>query len=169
MVTLMGVILHDPEKGTSINDGVSAKIDELAAEYPGLKGKSYAFAFMFGADQIQAFGSATDGAAQLFSELGLQVAPALAEQSATTGQPRFPISTENIPMLNSDLLVVSASTPELEQRLVGLPSYSNLDAVRGGAVALLSPADITALNEPSPSSIPYAFDTMRPALAAAAG
>ncbi|WP_252342228.1 ABC transporter substrate-binding protein [Rhodococcus sp. 14-2483-1-2] len=168
MVTLMGVILHEPDKGREIVAGVDADIADLAAEYPGLSGKSYAFAFMYGPDQIQAFGSATDGAAQLFSSLGLVVAPALAEESARTGQPRFPISTENVPLLNSDILVISASTPELEDRLVGLPSYGNLDAVKNAAVSLLSQTDITAINEPSPTSIPYVFDKMRPALEAAA-
>ncbi|SNT49165.1 ABC transporter substrate-binding protein [Rhodococcoides kyotonense] len=168
MVTLMGVILHEPAKGQSIVDDVNTDVADLAAEYPGLAGKSYSFAFMYGPDQIQAFGSATDGAAQLFSTLGLVVAPALADETAKTGQPRFPISVENVPLLNSDLLVMSASTPELEERLVGLPSYANLDAVRSGAVSLLSQTDITAINEPSPTSIPYVFDKMRPALAAAA-
>jgi iron complex transport system substrate-binding protein len=167
MVTLMGVILHEPDKGQSIIDDVNTDIAGLASEYPGLAGKSYAFAFMYGPDQIQAFGSATDGAAQLFSTLGLVVAPALADESAKTGQPRFPISVENVPLLNSDLLVMSASTPELEDRLVGLPSYADLDAVTNGAVSLLSQTDITAINEPSPTSIPYVFDKMRPALAAA--
>ncbi|GEE02183.1 hypothetical protein nbrc107696_26290 [Gordonia spumicola] len=38
MVTLMGTILHQPEKATEIIDGVNSKISALATEFPKLKG-----------------------------------------------------------------------------------------------------------------------------------
>ena len=72
--------------------------------------------------------------------MGLTIAPKLAAQSKKTGQPRFPISAENLPWLESDLLIIAAQTDELRDRL----------------------------GEPSPNSIIYAFGVMKPALAAAA-
>lgn len=167
MVTLMGTILHEPEKAKQIIAGVDSKIGDILKEFPGLRDKTYAFAYMYGPDQISAFGAANDGAGKLFSSLGLKVAPKLADQSAKTREPRFSISAENIPWLNADLLVMAAQTPELQKRLEGLPGYRNLDSVRSGAVALLSPTAITGLNEPSPNSIEYSFEQMKPALAAA--
>ena len=168
MVTLMGTILHQPDKAKQIIADVDAKIGDIRKEFPGLNGKTYAFAYMYGPDQISAFGDASDGAGKLFSSLGLKVAPRLAQQSAKTKEPRFSISAENIPWLNADLLVMAAQSPELRKRLEGLPGYRNLKAVRSGAVAMLSPAQIAGLNEPSPNSIPYAFEQMKPALSAAA-
>ena len=100
--------------------------------------------------------------------MGLTIAPKLAAQSKKTGQPRFPISAENLPWLESDLLIIAAQTDELRDRLESLPGYKNLSSVKAGAVSMMSQMQITALNEPSPNSIIYAFGVMKPALAAAA-
>lgn len=167
MVTLMGTILHQPDKAKEIISGVDAKIAGLGAEFPGLKGKTYTFAYLYGADQMSVLGDESDGAAQLFSSLGLKMAPRLVAQSNKVGQPRFQVSAENLPLLNSDLLVTASQTPELQERIEGLPGFRNLDSVKRGAVAMLSTVQITGLNEPSPNSIPYAFDQMKPALEAA--
>lgn len=168
MVTLMGTILHQPEKATEIIDGVNSKISALATEFPKLKGKTYAFAYVYGSDQISVLGDEKDGAAKLFSGLGMKIAPALIRESVKSGQPRVQLSTENINLLDADVLVIASQTPKLQDRLVALPGYRNLRAVKDDAVAMMSIVQITGLNEPSPSSIPYAFAQMRPALAAAA-
>ncbi|MDL9946660.1 ABC transporter substrate-binding protein [Gordonia sp. ABSL11-1] len=167
MVTLMGTILHQPDKATEIIAGVTAKVHEITTEFPGLRGKTYSFAYLYGSDQISVLGDASDGAAKLFTSLGLTMAPQLIRQSSRAGQPRFQVSTENIPMLSSDLLVMAAQTPALQERMEALPGYRNLRSVRTGAVAMMSTVQINGVNEPSPNSIPYAFEQMRPALAAA--
>lgn len=169
MVTLMGTILHQPDKATEIIAGVDAKIAAVADAYPGLKGKTYAFAYMFGSDQLSVLGDPDDGAGQLFTSLGLTMAPRIAQQTQTTGQPRFQISAENLGWLNADLLVMATQTDDLRRRLDGLPGYRNLDSVRSGAVAQLDTVQITGLNEPSPNATVYVLDQIRPALARAAG
>lgn len=69
--------------------------------------------------------------------------------------------------MESDLLIIAAQTDELRDRLESLPGY-NLSSVKDGAVSVMSQMQITALNEPSPNSIIYAFGVIKPALAAAA-
>ncbi|GAC70036.1 ABC transporter substrate-binding protein [Gordonia soli] len=167
MVTLMGTILHQPDKAKEIINGVDEKISSIKEEYPGLEGKTYAFAYIYGSDQISVLGDESDGAAKLFSSLGLKIAPRLVRESTKTGQPRIQISAENLPWLNADLLVIAASTPQLQKRFEGLPGYKNLSSSKKGANSMLSTVQITGLNEPSPNSIPFAFDQMKPALAAA--
>ncbi|WOC12983.1 ABC transporter substrate-binding protein [Gordonia sp. MP11Mi] len=167
MVTLMGTILHQPEKAKEIIGGVDAKIKALADEFPGLKGKTYSFAYLYGSDQISVLGDESDGSAKLFSQLGLKMSPTAVRESKKTGQPRFQISTENVNLLDSDFLVAASQTPKLQERVEGLPGYKSLTSVKTGAVAMLSTLEITGLNEPSPNSIPYAFDHMKPALKAA--
>lgn len=169
MVNLMGMILHQPEKAKEIISGVDAEIAAIAGEFPGLKGKTYTFGFLYGSDQISVLGSESDGAAKLFTQLGLKMSPTAIGESNKTGQPRFQISTENINLLDSDLLVAASQTPKLQQRVEGLPGYKSLTSVKNGAVAMLSTLEITGLNEPSPNSIPYAFEQMKSALKAAAG
>lgn len=168
MVNLMGTILHQPEKAKEIIDGVDSKIKAIADEFPGLKDKTYTFAYLYGSDQISVLGDESDGAAKLFTQLGLKISPKATAQSTKTGQPRFQVSTENINLLDSDLLVAASQSPKLQQRAEGLPGYKGLKSVRSGAVAMLSTVEITGLNEPSPNAIPYAFDHMKPALKAAA-
>lgn len=167
MVTVMGTVLRQPDKAKQIIAGVDEKIASIKSEYPGLAGKTYSFAYMYGPDQISAFGDSSDGAGRLFSSLGLTIAPRSAAESQRTGQPRFGISLENIPVLDANLVVLAAQNAELRKRLQSLPGYRDLPAVRSGAAVLLSQTQIAGLNEPSPTAIPYVLDQMKPAFAAA--
>lgn len=168
LVSLMGTLLRQPAKAKEITDGVNAKISDVKKEIPGLPGKSYAMAYLYSTDQIQVMADPNDGAGYLFNELGMVVAPKLLAEYEKTKNPRFPISTENVPMLDGDLLVVTATTPALAKALPKLPGYSSLTSVEKGAVAQLSVADISGLNQPSPLSIPYLLDELTPALKKAA-
>ena len=164
LVTLFGTITHRTDQAKEITDRVNGKIDQIKIDLPGLKGKSYALAYMFSSDQIQVMADPNDAAGILFSQLGMEVAPKIAAQYAQKREARFPISTENVPMLESDFLAITAQTDQLRNELRKLPGYATLSAVKDGAVANLSVAEITGLNQPSPLSIPYLLDQMRPQL-----
>lgn len=168
LVTLFGTITHNADKGKEIIDSVNSKIDQVKKDLPGLADKTYSLAYMYAFDQIQVMADPTDGAGILFGQLGLKVAPKLAAEFAKTGQPRFPISTENVPMLEADLLVITTGNDDMKKELVELPGYKNLTAVKNGAVSYLTVAQITGLNQPTPLSIPYMLDTLRPQLEKAA-
>ncbi|ALG86101.1 ABC transporter substrate-binding protein [Gordonia phthalatica] len=168
LVKLMGTLLHDDAKAQQITDDVNGKIADLKKSLPGLAGKTYAMAYMYSADQIQVMADPNDGAAYLFNELGMTVAPKLLAQFQKTKNPRFPISTENIPMLDADVLIITANTPALKKALAKLPGYSDLTSVRSGAVANMSLADISGINQPTPLAIPYLLDKLEPAFAKAA-
>jgi iron complex transport system substrate-binding protein len=49
-----------------------------------------------------------------------------------------------------------------------IPGYADLPAVAAGAALEMDYAAAVALNTPTPLSIPYALDLLRPALEAAA-
>ncbi|WP_238404246.1 ABC transporter substrate-binding protein [Gordonia desulfuricans] len=169
MVTLMGTILHEPEKAQQIIAGVDDKISGIAREYPGLQGKTYSFAYMYGSDQFSVLGDPNDGAGKLFSSLGLSMAPRVIAQAQSTGEPRFALSVENLGWLDSDLLVIATENEGLRKRLVGLPGYKNLRSVKSDAVTQMTQMSVTGLNEPSPGATVYVLDQLRPALARAAG
>jgi iron complex transport system substrate-binding protein len=168
MVTFMGTVLRQPDKAKEIIDGVQGKIDGIKQDHPGLNGKTFALAYMFTNTQIQVFGDPNDGAATLFSDLGMAMAPTLLQTFQKNGEPRFPISTENIPQMNADLLVVTANSPQMKSTLEGLPGYKNLTSVKDNAVSWLSVAEISGINQPSPLSLPYVLDKITPAFDAAA-
>ncbi|WP_139026098.1 ABC transporter substrate-binding protein [Gordonia neofelifaecis] len=168
LVSLMGTLLREDGKAKEITAGVNKQIADVKQELPGLAGKTYAMAYMYSTDQIQVMADPNDGAAYLFNELGMKIAPKLLAQYEKTKNPRFPISTENVPMLEGDLLAVTANSPALKDALHKLPGYSSLTSVQNGAVSELSVADISGLNQPTPLSIPYLLDEMKPALTKAA-
>ncbi len=167
-VQLLGVVLRQPDKATEIVNDVQGRIDTIKQANPGLAGKTFTFAYMFSADQIQVFGDPRDGAATLFSDLGLTIPRRLQDIATQQKLPRFPISTENVPQLDSDLLVIAAGTPQLAKQLKTLPGYAQLASVRENAVAELDLTSISALNLPSPLSVPYVLDQLTPAVQAAA-
>ncbi len=163
-VTLFGTLTRETDKAEKITAGVDGRIEKVKSDLPGLRGKTYSLAFMFSSEEIQVMADPTDGAGVLFASLGLEVAPKLAAEFAENKQPRFPISTENVPMLDADMLAVTASNQALKRQLVRLPGYSSLRAVRSHAVAELSLAEITGLNQPTALSIPHMLDVLRPVL-----
>ncbi|WP_279107136.1 ABC transporter substrate-binding protein [Gordonia paraffinivorans] len=167
MVTVMGTVLHQPDKAAEIIEKTNDDIKAISAEFPGLAGKTYALAFMYGNDQLSVLGDPNDGAAKLFSELKMTMAPRLVDEFRNTGNPRFGLSTENIPMLDADVLVVATATPQQAETLRKLPGYKNLKSVQSGAVAFLTQSQITGLNAPSPNSIPYVLDLLKPAFGSA--
>ena len=168
MVTVMGTVLHQPEKAQQIIDDLDGKIAGLAEKNPGLKGKTFSIAYLYGSDQISALGKADDGAGQLFSALGLDVAPRLAQEAETTGRARFAVSPENLGWLDSDVMVMGVQNDDLRKRLEAMPGYKDLRSVKKGGVSLLSQLQITGLNEPSPGATAYALDQVTPALENAA-
>ncbi|MFT4086351.1 MAG: ABC transporter substrate-binding protein [Gordonia sp. (in: high G+C Gram-positive bacteria)] len=169
LVTLFGTVTRQPDKAKEIIDGVNAKVTKIATDLPGLKGKTYALAYMFSSEQIQVMADPTDGAGEVMASLGLVVAPKLAAEAKKQNQSRFPISTENVPMLDADLLVITASNDNLQKQLEKLAGYSTLKSVKSGALADLSVAEITGLNTPTPLSVPYVLNVMYPALQKASG
>ena len=67
-------------------------------------------------------------------------------------------------MLDADLLLILTNGADVND----IPGYDLLPAVQDGAVAVLDIAGVTGLNTPSPLSIPYSLELIRPALEAAA-
>ncbi|ORM27003.1 ABC transporter substrate-binding protein [Williamsia sp. 1135] len=168
MVVFMGTVLREPEKAQQIIDGVNSKIDGIKKANPGLQGKSFALAWILTNDQIQVFGDPADGAAEVFTSMGMTMAPELQKIFERDGQPRFPISTENVPELQSDMMILAANSPALNEKMKTLPGYSNLTSVKKNAVAELSVAEVSAINQPSPLSLPFVLEKMTPAFENAA-
>lgn len=164
LVTLFGTITNKADKAKEITDQVNGAIDQVKTDLPGLDGKTYSLAYMYSSEQIQVMADPSDGAGVLFGQLGMKVAPKLEAAFAKNKQPRFPISTENVPMLESDYLVVTTGNEAMQSELVKLPGYKNLTSVKNGAVSNFSLAEITGLNQPTPLAIPYLLDQMRPQL-----
>ena len=153
-----------PSSAATLISDADEQAAALAAELPGLEGKTYALANYVPGDAIYVVADPEDGAATLFAQLGLAIDPdllALADGEAG----RVTLSLERVGDLDADLLILLTNGADPNE----VPGYAGLPAVQSGAVSVLDVATITGLNTPTPLSVPYALEAIRPALDAAAG
>jgi iron complex transport system substrate-binding protein len=164
LAKVAGVLVGDPTKADALIADSEAHTAALATELPGLAGKTYAMANYVPGAAITVVADPEDGSAKVFSELGLEIDPdLLAIADGATG--RVDISLERIDELDADLLIMLTNGAEPGE----IAGYGALPAVQRGAVAILDLAEVVGLNTPTPLSIPYSLDAIRPALEAAAG
>lgn len=161
-----GTVLRKDGEATKIETSINDQIASIKKDNPNLAGKTYSFAAFQSPTMITLLADNNDGAASLFNELGLSFPQAQLDRAKAEGVPRFQVSPENVQILDSDLLVIAATTDELKTTLQNLPSYKSLTSVKNGAVAWMAYVDIFGLNTPSALSIPALLDTLTPAFAA---
>ena len=158
-----GKVLGDEDGAQSLVDEYDTFVAGLAEELPGLEGKDYVLVNFVAGDALYVVADPEDGASQLFAELGMAIDPEILGEAAGSGG-RLQLSLERADMLDSDLLLLLTNGADPEQ----IPGYAQLPAVQNDAVALLELAVATGLNTPTPLSVPWALEEIRPALEAAA-
>ncbi len=164
IATAAGEVLGKQDEAATLIADLDQLSADIAAELPGLQGKTYALANYVPGDQIYVVADPNDGAATLFAQLGLSIEPDLLAIANGAGG-RVSLSLEQISELDADLLIMLTNGADPDD----IPGYDNLPAVQTGAVALLDLPTVIGLNTPTPLSIPYSLDAVRAALEAAAG
>lgn len=159
LVRQAGEFLNDPDRAEKVIAEAQAPVAQTAKDLPGLKDKTFVLAMYIVGDSMYLVGDKSDGASVFFQELGMQMFPPLAEENARTGQVRVKVSTERVDLLRSDLLTFLINGGD-ESALNDIPGFSELP----GTVAILDYPTIVALNVPTPLSIPYALNALRPYL-----
>lgn len=162
-VTVLGKVLRDEEKATEVIAGVHAEIDAVKQRYPNLDGKTFLTCMLTGPAQLMVLADGNDGSAEMFNRLGLSIPRNIADQAPSGG--RLALSPERLDELTSDLLMCGAM-PQFEEKFKQLPGYNELPAVRSGGIAFLDTATISAINTPTPLSVPYLLKDLDPTLAA---
>lgn len=164
LATAAGEFLGDPDAATELIADVQQRSTDLSAELPGLEDKTYAFAnYVASGNSIYVVADPDDGASQLFAQLGIEIDPdLLAMDGADTG--RLQLSLERIGDLDADILMILLNGTDTAD-IVG---WTELPAVQSGAVVIMSYEDAVGLNTPSPLSVAYLLENIRPALEVAA-
>lgn len=162
-VEVLGRVLADPARAEQVIGDVEQQVADLAAEFPGLAGKTYALANYVPGDSIWVVADPEDGASELFKALGMHTPQPLLDAAAGAAG-RVQLSLEQVSMLEADLLAILPNGGDPGD----LPGYADLTSVRTGAVAEMVFADVVGINTPTPISVPYVLDLLRPALEAAA-
>jgi iron complex transport system substrate-binding protein len=159
MVRTLGEVLDEPDRADDVIADVEAGVQAVADELPGLRGKTYVAANYVAGDGIYVVADPDDGASKLFYELGMEIDPdilALDEQAVG----RVQLSLEQAGLLDADLLAILTNGADATE-LVG---WEQLPAVQRGTVVDMAFADIVGVNTPTPLSIPYVLELLRPAL-----
>ena len=158
-----GKVLGDEAAANALIEDVDGQVAAVAEDLPGLDGKTFALVNYVPGNSFTVVSDPDDGSTVLFSQLGLEIVPSIVE--AGEGTPgRVQLSLERSAMFDGDLLLLLTNGAEPES-IVG---YRDLRAVESGAVAVLDYANASGINTPTPLSIPYCLDFLRPALVAAA-
>jgi iron complex transport system substrate-binding protein len=163
IATLAGEILELPDEAAALVAEADQTSADVLAELPGLEGRTYTLVNYVPGDAIYVVADPNDGAATFFAQLGMAIDPDLVAMD-DGGSGRLTLSLEQIGLLDADMLVLLTNGADPTD----IPGYSNLPAVESGAVSVLDVADVTGLNTPTPLSIPYCLDVIRPALEAVA-
>jgi iron complex transport system substrate-binding protein len=158
-----GRVLGEEDAAAALVDDVEGEVQAVADALPGLEGKTFTFANYVPGDAMYVLSDPEDGANVLFGQLGMEIAPAILE--AEDDSPgRVKLSLENIDMLDADLVMVLTNGADTAD----IPGFDELPAVEAGAALVMGYEEAVALNTPTPLSIPWVLDTLRPALEAAA-
>ncbi|MEU4344128.1 ABC transporter substrate-binding protein [Nocardia sp. NPDC023852] len=159
-VRTVGKILGREGKATEVIDSVYRQIDDVARRHPGLPGKTYLTCWLAGPNQLMVLADPNDGAAEVFTRLGLRLPKHMVDEASSGG--RLSLSPERLGDLDSDLLVATG------EPLKQLPGYGTLPSVRKGSIVFIDLASGSGLNQPTALSLPYILKELEPALAKAA-
>ncbi|MEE2057733.1 ABC transporter substrate-binding protein [Rhodococcus artemisiae] len=162
----LGTLLDRSDEAEQVIADTDAQMDEAAL--PGLEGKTGVLAqYMFATDQFVVVADPDDGAAALFSRLGMTLPQSLVDEAGVS-QGRLMLSPERVDALVADLLIILPNGGT-EADLMALPGFDQLPAVTGGGLAVVDYPTVVAFNTPSASSTLYALGAIGPQLDAVAG
>ena len=159
-----GTVLGAEDEAAGLVDEVDGAVTAVGEELPGLAGKTFALVNYVPGDAFHVVADPEDGANVVFSQLGLELPQRLLD-AADDVSGRVELSLEQSSLLDADVLLLLANGADPGT----IAGYDSLPAVAGGSAAVLDYATATGLNTPTPLSVPYALERIRPALEAAAG
>ncbi len=145
--------------------GTEAVIAAIPRENPGLAGKTFSVSYVFNGGVASAVKDA-DGAVKLFKQMGMKVAPTLAEESQriAPNNPGVMLSMENIDKLDADVVVIGYQNDDLKRQVESSGLFKDLRAVKSGGYAGVDLQTISTLRGTSVLNIPWVLERIKPAL-----
>jgi len=143
-----------------------AQIAEVSAAHPEFEGKTFSFAGGLSGD-AGALGIyvSTDPRVQLVEDIGLTLAEGVKALPIDQGF-NFPVSLENLSSVDADVFIAWLNDESALDFVQTNPLMSRYRPVAEGRfIPLIDRAFVMATSAPSPLAIPYALDTLVPAIA----
>lgn len=162
---LTGKVFGQEDKAEEIVDDVTAQIADAAEAHPELEGLTLALSGPT-YDGEYPFHSSGDTRTRFFTDLGLVVPE---ELDAIAGTEFYgTVSREEAGLLDTDVLLFQAGSPEEKAAIEADPILSSLSAVTEGRSLFIEGSDYDALQFVSALSIPYLLESLVPKLTAIA-
>lgn len=141
-----------------------AAMERYVAELGGVEGLSFAVALASDATQIRVVNKSIDTSARLFVEIGMVVPAGLEALSSGTQVGAIDISHEEMGLLGEADAIFMASVGDNRDVVESNPLFASLPAVRNGAYLPYDREVAAGLRVPTPLSIPYVLEQIRPTL-----
>jgi len=162
-VTAIAKALGRSAQGAKLVADTDAKIKATAAANPGFAGKTFTFS-TYDPGLANTVDLPTAPVAQFFGDLGLKLKPELADPKSVYSRE---VSTEQLGLIDADVIAIYPSSPEAKAELEGLRTFQSLNGVKAGGVVFLDDALANGVNSPTLLSIPFVLDKLTPMLAQA--
>lgn len=163
---LAGEVFGQVEKAEQIVEDVKAQLADAAEAHPELEGLTLALSGP-SYDGEYPFHASDDTRTRFFTDLGLVVP---AELDAIAGDEFYgTVSREEAGLLDTDVLLFQAGSPEERAGIEADPILSSLPAVTEGRSLFVEGSDYDALQFVSALSLPYLLGSLVPKLAAITG
>ncbi|WP_159803205.1 iron-siderophore ABC transporter substrate-binding protein [Arthrobacter zhaoguopingii] len=163
---LVGEALGLPEQAEDLVADTEKAIDDAAADYPQLEGKSFIYGTLdpAGAEPVSLY-TANDNRPRFLSSLGMKQAEVIS--SAAEGSDEFfiPWSAERANELESDVFVTWVPDEATKDAVATDPLLGQIPAVKSGALVADSNNTLTlSISAASPLSLPWALEKFLPLL-----
>jgi iron complex transport system substrate-binding protein len=168
--TIIGKALGKEAEATKLVADTEAAVQDKAAEYPQLAGKTFIYGNLDPAatDKISLY-TGNDNRPRFLSSIGMTQASVVEENSKGSKEFFIPWSAEKANELESDIFVTWVADEAAAQAVQADPLMSQIPAVKSGALVADPDNTLTlSISAASPLSLPWSLDTFLPKLAAAA-
>jgi iron complex transport system substrate-binding protein len=156
VTTRIGTAVGLPGASRELVSQTEGLVTSRRRENPRFSGKTAAMVVRWGDGNLRVY-SPDAARTQLLTGLGFAPPPSLA--NAFDGQLFVEISLENIPMIDSDVIVFD-NWPNSRAAMEPLHLFSQLPAVRSGSLVGLDPIVSDAVSMPNPLTIPFVLDEL---------
>jgi iron complex transport system substrate-binding protein len=159
----IGEALGRSDEAAEVIERTEAEVAEVRTDLPGLEGKTFVVAVASSTSEIRAVNKPTDTAAKFFADLGMELPTALTELDGEGGVGAVDIGLEQLDLLSGDALFL-ASNGGARDELEESPLFRRLPAVEAGTYLPYDNTVALGVRVPTPLSIPYVLDVVRPTL-----
>jgi iron complex transport system substrate-binding protein len=168
--TIIGKALGKEAEAAKLVSDTEATIKEKVAKYPQIAGKSFIYGNLEPAksDGVNVY-TANDNRPRFLTEIGMKLAPVVAENTKGSKEFFIPWSAEKANELNSDVFVTWVPDAATTGSITADPLLGQIPAIKSGALVADSDNTLTlSISASSPLSLPWSLDTFLPQLATAA-